>query len=98
MTENDKIDFTKALTATAAVFAFDLTEAAFTGYWLALQDLEYGHFQAACVAAMKRCQWMPRPVEIREFAGTARRAAEWRRLFPARRDLAAPDLTGLPSN
>lgn len=69
MKKSDLEEFAWLVEALAAAFGREADEALVTGYWLGLKDLELADVEAAITRAMRECEHMPRPVELRRGAG-----------------------------
>lgn len=69
MKNSDRAQFGLAVSALAAVFRQEPTEALLEGYWMGLSDLELGSVQQAIARAMRSARFMPVVVELRELAG-----------------------------
>lgn len=77
----DRALFRTLIERLAGAFGRDSDRATLQGYWMALEDLAIEDIAAAVKVALKQCQHMPRPVEIRRLAGErppeADAAAAW---------------------
>jgi hypothetical protein len=69
MRAEDREAFGIAMMPLAAVFRVQLSETLLEAYWLALVDLPLEAVQAAVVAALRSCQHMPPPAQLRLLAG-----------------------------
>lgn len=69
MTGSDRERFVSVLEALCASFRVEPSEALLEGYWLGLSDLALADVQRAAVRAIRECQHMPRPVELRKLTG-----------------------------
>lgn len=68
MTNDEAADFCARLTALAELFNAKLSEAAQVMYFEALRDLASADLVTAMSKAAKMCKFMPKPIELREFA------------------------------
>lgn len=69
MNDTDRRRFAASLAALAETLGGAVGEITAEGYWRGLEDLSIEEVEAACLAAMKTCRFMPKPVELRELAG-----------------------------
>lgn len=69
MQSHNSEDFGVAVGALAATFGVEATKPLILGYWMGLSDLELSDVQRAVSRAMRECQFMPRPIELRRLAG-----------------------------
>lgn len=69
MQSNDSENFGVAIGALAATFGVEATEPLILGYWLGLSDMDLRDLQRAVSRAVRECQFMPRPLELRQLAG-----------------------------
>lgn len=68
MTPEQAPDFISRLTTLSELFGARLSEATQVLYFEALQDLELDWLIRAISQSAKHCKFMPKPVELREFA------------------------------
>lgn len=78
MIEADKMRFTQMLGVVAESFEKELTDGMARGYWAALQDLPMAEVTRAMQDALKTCEYMPRPANIRKLAGRAELGSDHR--------------------
>ncbi len=69
MEKHDAERFGELITALAAAFGREADQATQLGYWLGLKDLPLDAVEHAIMQAMRECEHMPRPVELRRGAG-----------------------------
>lgn len=69
MVEGDRQRFREMVTALAVNFRAVVTNAYFHLLWEGLADLEYPQVRAACLRAIKECEFMPPVARLRELAG-----------------------------
>jgi len=69
MQSQDSENFGVAIGALAATFGVEATKALILGYWLGLSDMDLGDLQRAVSRAIRECQFMPRPYDLRRLAG-----------------------------
>lgn len=69
MNDPDRQRFAFAMEALAEAFQREMREATLHGYWLGLCDLPIESVEQATMRAIRKCQHMPRPAELRELAG-----------------------------
>lgn len=69
MNDSEKASFVTAIGAMLETFGQEATKPILHGYWLGLGDLELGDLQAAVAKAIRSCDRLPRPVELRRLAG-----------------------------
>ncbi len=74
------VEVSACVTMLASTLRHEVTPPMLEGYFMALEDLTVAQLKQAVKAALKRCRFMPSPVELREFAG--RREAAYHRLLP----------------
>jgi hypothetical protein len=66
---DDKGPFSIAMAALLETFGQQATKPTLYGYWLGLNDLPLESVQAAVATAIRSADRLPRPVELRRFAG-----------------------------
>lgn len=66
---DDKVPFSVAIGALCETFGQQATKPILHGYWLGLQDLELTDVQRAVAVSIRSATSLPRPVELRRFAG-----------------------------
>lgn len=71
MNKNDLPAFQNCVRALFASFGQECTEAAMTGYWMGLSDLELSQVQFAIASALRTSTFTPRPAELRKLTGCA---------------------------
>ena len=76
MGPKDRKGFRELIEALAAAFNAEVSEALFTGYWMGLQDLQLSDLRRAGADAIRDCQFMPKPAELRELAGAGKMSHE----------------------
>lgn len=69
MQASDVKAFRAAITALAVTFGKEATEELFDAYMFGLSDIGIEAIKSAAVAAIKQCEFMPKPVELRRLAG-----------------------------
>lgn len=69
MQDADRTRFAMALGALATTFGVEADKALIRGYWMGLEDMDIDRVETAMAQALRRCKWMPKPVEIRKLAG-----------------------------
>lgn len=69
MRVEDREQFALVVSALAATFNRDATEALLEGYWIGLNDLALPAVKRAAAVAMRECRFMPTVVELRDLAG-----------------------------
>lgn len=72
----NKQAFAVTLETLAECYRVVLTEAATRGYWIGVEDLTDAEFQAAAKQALRECEFMPAPAQLRKLALKFRRALE----------------------
>ncbi len=69
LTDDDRIDFATALSGLFESFQREMTDGVMHGYWLGLGDLTLREVQLAIVAAIRSCERLPTPHELRKLVG-----------------------------
>lgn len=69
MRSEERGEFTTVISALAATFNSEPTEALFEGYWLGLRDLPITAVKRAAARAIRDMRFIPKPIELRELAG-----------------------------
>lgn len=69
MSPGDMTPFRLCVTALAATFRAEPTEALLTGWWLGLEDLALADVQRAAATLMRTAKFMPVPRDVRELCG-----------------------------
>lgn len=69
MQDSDKGPFSVAIGALCETFGQQATKPILHGYWLGLQDLELTDVQRAVAVSIRSATSLPKPVELRRFAG-----------------------------
>ena len=88
MNAEDKPKLFRMLRVLGGTFRAELHESVYDAYFVALRPLSWEQVQAAGVLALERCEFMPTPARIRDFAvGSvdSRAAAAWVGLLDAMR-------------
>lgn len=67
MKDSDRKRFGTVMAAVCETFGQEATTARIMGYWLGLQDMEFGDVERAAAMAIQRCDRMPVPAKLREF-------------------------------
>lgn len=65
----DSQAFSQAIAALALSFDREASDAFFEAYWLGLSDLTIEAVQKAVALAIRQCEFMPKPVDLRRLAG-----------------------------
>lgn len=68
MTAIEKREFTPLVCALCETFGQESTEPRLLGYWIALRDIDSTAFKIAIEKALKSCERMPSPAELRSLA------------------------------
>lgn len=71
MGESERYDCGMAIGALLETFGQEATDALLNGYWMGLCDLTIEVVQFAVARAIRECDKLPRPVELRRLAGEA---------------------------
>jgi len=71
MVESDRADFSLAVGAMLETFGQEATKELIRGYWIGLSDLELNSVQFAVARAIRECDRLAKPVELRRLAGEA---------------------------
>ena len=69
MQAKQRPEFVTVVTALAATFGKEASEAMLTGYWMGLSDLELPAFKRAASMALRDRKFMPTVAELHELAG-----------------------------
>lgn len=69
MDEQDRPEFATAIGAMLATFGSEGSRPVLHGYWLGLSDLPLQAVQMAVASAVRQCETLPRPVDLRRLAG-----------------------------
>jgi hypothetical protein len=69
MGDDDKAPFSVVIGAMCETFGQQATKPILHGYWLGLQDLRLEDVQRAVSVAIRSATSLPKPVELRRFAG-----------------------------
>lgn len=69
MTEKDRKDFAQAVGALLETFGTEATEPLLRGYWIGLCDLDLLTVQAVVAKAIRHCDRLPKPAELRKLSG-----------------------------
>lgn len=69
MQDRDREAFLAAINTLCGTFRVEATEALLDGYWLALEDVEAGAVKAAVGRALRTCERMPAPADLRKLIG-----------------------------
>lgn len=69
MHSSERAEFVNVISAMAATFGREGSEALLTGYWMGLSDLSVQAVKSAAHAAIHHCKFMPVPAELRQLAG-----------------------------
>jgi Domain of unknown function (DUF6475) len=69
MDDNAKPQFIIAIGAMFETFGVQSTQPILYGYWLGLNDLSLEQVQLAVASAIRTCNHVPKPAELRELAG-----------------------------
>ena len=69
MEASDKKAFSEAIAALALSFDKEAGKPFFAAYWLGLSDLTIEAVQSAVALAIRQCEFMPKPVDLRRLAG-----------------------------
>lgn len=64
MNSADRAPFAAALTGMAETYRAEISEATLEGYWIALNHLSLDQVRAGIAAAMRTCEFMPKPSNI----------------------------------
>lgn len=67
MNQNDKKEFGLIMTGMAEMFGKELSKPALKMWFSLLMDYNIKDIQAAAVAALNSCRYMPKPAEFKEF-------------------------------
>lgn len=71
MGESERYECAIAVGALCETFGQEATDALLNGYWMGLCDLSIELVQFAVARAIRECDKLPRPVELRRLAGEA---------------------------
>jgi hypothetical protein len=69
MDQNDLVRYQLCIRAMFASFSSECTEATMQGYWLGLSDMSIEQVEIAVAKSIRKCKFVPKPVELRELAG-----------------------------
>lgn len=69
MDKRDRETFVGLMNGLCAAFDKEPTEGLLTAYWLALAELPLADVERGIATCIKTCQFMPKPVEVRERSG-----------------------------
>jgi len=69
MTDSDRLEFGTHLTALLETFGQEGTKALLLGYWHGLNDLPIVVVKDAIGQALRQCERLPRPAELRKLVG-----------------------------
>jgi hypothetical protein len=67
--ENDGTRFGKLMGLLAITFDKEASDAMISAYWMALSDCNIHDIEQSVQQAMRKCDFMPKPAEIRKFIG-----------------------------
>jgi hypothetical protein len=71
MVELDRAEFALAVGAMCETFGQDATPQFIRGYWIGLSDIDLASVQLAVARAIRECERLPKPVELRRLTGEA---------------------------
>lgn len=71
MVESDRADFSLTVGAMFETFGQEATKELIRGYWIGLSDLDLNAVQFAVARAIRECERLPKPVELRRLTGEA---------------------------
>lgn len=67
--QRDMKSFGTAIAALALTFDKEVTDVMLEAYWIGLCDLTISQVETAVSAGIRQCVFMPKPVELRRYAG-----------------------------